>query len=785
MNSHDLIQSVKGYWKKYWIYLIPIMICSLVMLPRLLDPHFGLMDDGDAIQKANLILDKQWGAGSEVSAGRFRPLYWFIHYILFLLFGTAPAGYFIVNYLALVLLLLGIVKLLKIYGSSDMTILIACIFFVVSGPIVESYYTLSKYEIFQLLFIIYAILMSDAFKNARLIIQKILLIVWVFLFSLVSYLIKETSLIMPVIYLGWMILFLIRYRSQKRSLLPIMVISASSLAAVLVYLFWRNQYLSEVISAGSYVGTHFSLSVSSLISSLIEWEPWLRRDFAYCAVLIFTGLLSLVLSRRKPLQSHIYWGASIWMAGWLGVFLPWVIKIEYYLLPFALGCSILSAHILVDLFGCIRQSKAWKRLVLLICIGGAGILFMNSLMLIINNARYQLLMDNVNYRMMKYLVEVLPENGRVYINLPADNEYIKEIQLHFNYIYSRPDVIVSRFYYQTSQKDDINAGSYVISPLVVNRPTFSVRHAFTDDDSNAWSYSLEKYMADGIGKPIIISGDFIQVEPHIFRIICPIIQNYGSCESNRQIVESKQLRYQWQVYHYGRLPEKAAQPGIYDCGLWKLRQIDGNVTTFIFGSCQDTPLVGDWNGDLISDLGTYTPETNEWKVDWNHDGRADLTFTLDEMTSSNIPLIGDWDGDGRDTPGYFNSNDQYWHLFEGDAGSYQVVRSIKGGTVTSFPLIGDWNRDSKDSWGIYNPETGEVNLENEFIGELSGVDYLLPSNTILIVDDWFGTGRDTLAFIDATDWVVLPANCGCSYSNFPSAYRFPIDDGFPVSGIWP
>ena len=197
---------IKTFWDKYWIYLVPLIICSLIMLPRFLEPHFGLMDDGEAIQKANLIIDDQWGFDSELASGRFRPLYWYIHYMLFLVFGTQPLGYFLVNYLVLVLLIVGVIKLLKIFGSSNPTILITCILFLFSGPIPESYFTLSKYEIFQLVFIVYAILISEQYTRAGSSIGKILIKYGSISFSLASYLIKETSLIMPVIYAGWLTL---------------------------------------------------------------------------------------------------------------------------------------------------------------------------------------------------------------------------------------------------------------------------------------------------------------------------------------------------------------------------------------------------------------------------------------------------------------------------------------------------------------------------------------------------------------------------------------------------
>jgi hypothetical protein len=755
------------------------------MFPRLMNPEFGLMDDGDTIQKANMILSGDWGLGSEASAGRFRPFYWYFHLVLFKLFGTNPIGYFFVNFIALALLLAGVINLLIHRGSSKSAILIASVLFVFSGPIAESYYTLSKYEIFQLVFIVYAILLYQLIAEARSMGIRVLLGIGVLLLSLISVLTKETSLIMAAIYLGWTITSYLFDRSNKKRTYKNLGLFAINFVACLIYFIWRSQYLGGFISSGSYVGTHTGLGISLLIDSLVKWEPWLRRDFSYSVMLIATFIIGLILFKRKHQQGRLLVDLMIWLGGWLAIFLPWVIKIEYYLLPFALGCSILSAHLLEDLFKSIRLGVLWKRVILVILTGIAGVLLVNSVLLIINNARYQLKMDDVNSRMMKYLAQEVPQNGSVFVNLPADNEYIKEIQLHFSYIYSRPDILVNRFYYQSPAPSMEQNGSFIITPKVQNRPTYSVRYAFNEDDSTAWSYSMEKYTANGVAEPVNFSGEFLEIEPHIFRLICPILKNLGSCNTNSQILEIRKFSYQWNVYQYDRDQKKAVQPGIYQCGLWRLRRLDGTESTFRFGGCNVIPVVGDWNGDLLSDFGTYSPETNKWAIDWNHDEQADLTFILDEMIPGDIPLVGDWDGDGRDTPGFYRPLDQHWIVFEGNNGEYKAVISVVGGRATSIPLVGDWNLDSRDSWGIYQIDTGEVNLENSFEGDLAGVDFILPSNATLIVDDWYGTGRDTVAFLATTDWVILPANCACSYANYPPPYRFPIDDGIPISGLWP
>jgi len=767
------------------VYIIPFLMAIVLMLPRLLSAQFGLMDDGVALFNAQRIMDGQWNLGSEMSAGRFHPLYWIIRYLLFLTLDENPTTHFLVNLIVLEFSLIVMILILKQVGSTRLQILATTILFVLSGPLAENYFTLSKAEIFQILFLLIAILLSILINRVHLLGIKLLLGFGSVAFNLIALLTKETSLILPFIYFIWAVIALFWYRKQNRTrITSYLVLLISSVLAILIYFFLRNQYLSDLFPTGSYVGIHMDFRISELINSMIAWEPWLRRDFAFCIPLIIAFILLIIMRRQSPRFSLLYLQTGVWILGWLGVLLPWVIKAEYFLLPFALGCSILSAHILGELFDEIKKSIVFLRVIYAGLVISSGILWIISLFLFYNNARYQLTMDRVNSQMVDYLAKTLSHNGVVYVNLPADSEYISEIQYHLNLFYNRPDINVKRFYYQKPEGGSAEYSSIIISPLVQNRPTFSVRYAFNEDDSGAWTDTLEKYMAGGNDSPVSFSDSFIEIDPHIFRTICIILPGINPCQSRGKLLEIKSLVYSWVAYPYSIKEQHMAQPGIYECGVWTLRNSDGTTTVYRFGNCNNIPVVGDWNGDGISDFGVYSQDNNTWSIDWNKDSKADLVFSLDGMGLTDIPLVGDWDGDGRDTPGYFSPSDYQWHLYEGESSHLLEVISIRGGSATSVPLVGDWNRDSKDTWGVYRSETGEINLENEYIGNLSGVDYTLPSNTTIIVGDWFGTGRDTLAFIDRTDWVLLPVNCSCTYSNFPVAYRYPVDDGIPVSGYW-
>ena len=68
------------------------------------------------------------------------------------------------------------------------------------------------------------------------------------------------------------------------------------------------------------------------------------------------------------------------------------------------------------------------------------------------------------------------------------------------------------------------------------------------------------------------------------------------------------------------------------------------------GERGDKPVVGDFNGDGIDELGIY--RDGHWHIDLNHDGAlddSDLHYELGDATHN--PVVGDCDGDGIDQIG--------------------------------------------------------------------------------------------------------------------------------------
>jgi serine-aspartate repeat-containing protein C/D/E len=83
------------------------------------------------------------------------------------------------------------------------------------------------------------------------------------------------------------------------------------------------------------------------------------------------------------------------------------------------------------------------------------------------------------------------------------------------------------------------------------------------------------------------------------------------------------------------------------------RSVDGTPRTdevdhvFQYGTDNDTPVVGDFNGDGISTVGLFNG--GQWSLDSNGDGRFTEQDSYYEFgRAGDIPVVGDFDGDGID-----------------------------------------------------------------------------------------------------------------------------------------
>jgi len=77
-------------------------------------------------------------------------------------------------------------------------------------------------------------------------------------------------------------------------------------------------------------------------------------------------------------------------------------------------------------------------------------------------------------------------------------------------------------------------------------------------------------------------------------------------------------------------------------GIWYLDTTQKGViaTSFHFGKTGDNPVVGDWNGNSVSDAGVFRPVTGTWYMDTTKTGVVATSFQFGK--SGDLPVVGNW-----------------------------------------------------------------------------------------------------------------------------------------------
>jgi hypothetical protein len=121
---------------------------------------------------------------------------------------------------------------------------------------------------------------------------------------------------------------------------------------------------------------------------------------------------------------------------------------------------------------------------------------------------------------------------------------------------------------------------------------------------------------------------------------------------------------------------------------------------FRYGSEGDLPVVGDWNGDGVKNIGLYRHGT--WYLDVDGDGVwSDGDRYIEHFGGpDDLPVVGDWDGDGVDEIGIYSAG--VWRLDSNH--NYQLDdqdRSFRFGGPDDLPVVGDWDGDGVDEVAVY------------------------------------------------------------------------------------
>ena len=163
-------------------------------------------------------------------------------------------------------------------------------------------------------------------------------------------------------------------------------------------------------------------------------------------------------------------------------------------------------------------------------------------------------------------------------------------------------------------------------------------------------------------------------------------------------------------------------------GVWRPPSLD---CAFAPGQREARWLYGDWNGDGVRTVGKYVPSLDAFLLDANGNGRWDGVAGGDRQVRVAVaagpgePLVGDWNGDGIDDVGktvgsraYLDANGS--DRWEGRAGG--DVNALFAPSLGDAPFVaGDWAGDGRTRLARFEPALGRFLLDANGDGAWDGV----------------------------------------------------------------
>jgi len=536
----------------------PGALALLVMLPRLASPQFGLLDDGLTLRIGHETVGR-WASVLDLipETGRFFPAYWLVYSAVVGVVGVRPLAFFTFNVLVLIGLLSMIARLVRLSGGTHCETSVALVLFATCGPAIEAFYTLSKAEPLQLLWIGVSLLGVAASAREPRAWRRTGFIALAAVASVLAYATKETSVVLVAIAIAWVVIeWALPGRRLDRARFAI-TYAAVTIAAAAAFFTLRWRYASLALADGTYTRA-YRFEAETLGPALFRIAAWLARDFAFLVPLLLVAVVALRYAPPESRRAALY--ACVWMAGWLAVYAPWPATFEYYLLPFAFGAALFAGLVAGGLVAACRdRSSAMRRRVAWPALVASALLWAPAIVNAAADARVQLAVDRTNADLVEFLGG-LPAASRIVVNTVHRNEYLYELPLHLAEIARRPDLVVQHVGVFAAG-DRVPGGVFVVTPRMVNQPGPTVRIALFEAGVRRDATRLGEMLADGGELHYTTERHVRTVEIGLQRLLCrvaraPLVDVTFCARSG--VIDARTFTYGWQVH---RLSHAAVDPG--------------------------------------------------------------------------------------------------------------------------------------------------------------------------------------------------------------------------------
>ncbi len=529
--------------------ILPLVIAVLIMTPRLTSAQFGFLDDGYILNEVREILSGDFSMRLDLEAGRFRPFYWLYFTLIYALAGPNPFWFFFGHLIILLILIVEIRFLMHLIGANDWQTLLTSILFLFSIPIIENFYTLSKGETLQLVFLLAALIWLEKLKASTQKVTTWTYAVLAVISVLSAILAKETSYILMPLVILWAAYVIY----QRRTLSPqerraYLIFLGATLTATALYFLFRAVWGAPPAAGGTYTG-RYAFSLMSFLSRVPRWLTLYVFYFHYLlpmVVIVMIFLFNKTFENVRLRHNLFYWGG--WILAWSVGFLPWEYAEVYYLLPFSVGVSIVAGLLSPHIQYRIKSGTKFTRWLMSSLSILFTLLFLASLTHYRTHALAQLTFDRMNKQMMTYTKEILPEDGDLIMGVNTYNEYFQNMG-HF--LIDQDGMTELTFDFVSLEilsGMDSRSDAILLLPHIENQPNLLLRAGVEEAFTMAWVEEIHQTMEGRLLAITHFRGGFRINNINLPVIACPLLGNRGFCANPDPFFDSRTFSYGWDLY---------------------------------------------------------------------------------------------------------------------------------------------------------------------------------------------------------------------------------------------